>query len=254
MQQALLKQLHEPQGTTDQRFEPDLFRGVGAGTEVSYDGIASSDVSSTVFTEQANIESVYHIQKIIAMRKDIDMNTDFTATPFYYDFADSFTMTSGKKMVRKYTISRATYNDIEPYLKSLYESKEFKNYYKLTNLKGTITSIDYAYSGSGLHVEDIVILCGHYEGIDQRILDGWDIEEISIGDYILTGGEPAAIVLVDTVARMLPGVLGDSDGVMTGYVIDFIDFRFWPVFNFADICVTVGCVLLCIYVVFLDKN
>jgi len=64
------------------------------------------------------------------------------------------------------------------------------------------------------HVEDIVILCGHYEGIDQRILDGWDIEEISIGDYILTGGEPAAIVLVDTVARMLPGVLGDSDGVM----------------------------------------
>ncbi|MCI2062889.1 MAG: tRNA (guanosine(37)-N1)-methyltransferase TrmD [Eubacteriaceae bacterium] len=63
-------------------------------------------------------------------------------------------------------------------------------------------------------VEDMVILCGHYEGIDQRILDGWDIEEISIGDYILTGGEPAAIVLVDTVARMLPGVLGDSDGVM----------------------------------------
>ncbi|MCI2062882.1 MAG: hypothetical protein LKJ83_08920 [Eubacteriaceae bacterium] len=143
--------IYEPQGTTDQRFEPALFRGVGVGTEVSYDGIASSDVSSTVFTEPANIESVYHIQKIIAMRKDIDMNTDFTATPFYYDFADSFTMTSGKKMVRKYTISKATYKDIEPYLKSLYESKEFKNDYKLTNLKGTITSIDYSYSGSGMH-------------------------------------------------------------------------------------------------------
>lgn len=59
--------------------------------------------------------------------------------------------------------------------------------------------------------EDIVILCGHYEGIDQRVLEHWDIEEISIGDYILTGGEPAAIVLIDSVARMVPGVLGDFD-------------------------------------------
>lgn len=62
--------------------------------------------------------------------------------------------------------------------------------------------------------EELVILCGHYEGIDQRILDGWDIEEISIGDYILTGGEPAAIVLIDSVSRMVPGVLGDETGVM----------------------------------------
>ena len=58
---------------------------------------------------------------------------------------------------------------------------------------------------------DLVILCGHYEGIDQRVLDYWDIEEVSIGDYILTGGEPAAIVLIDAVARMIPGVLGDFD-------------------------------------------
>lgn len=54
---------------------------------------------------------------------------------------------------------------------------------------------------------ELVVLCGHYEGIDQRILEYWEIEEISIGDYILTGGEPAAIVLVDAVARMIPGVL-----------------------------------------------
>lgn len=59
--------------------------------------------------------------------------------------------------------------------------------------------------------KDLVILCGHYEGIDQRVLDYWDIEEVSIGDYILTGGEPAAIVLIDAVARMIPGVLGDFD-------------------------------------------
>ena len=62
--------------------------------------------------------------------------------------------------------------------------------------------------------ENLVILCGHYEGIDQRILDYWDIEEVSIGDYILTGGEPAAIVMIDTVSRMIPGVLGDQAGIM----------------------------------------
>ena len=59
-----------------------------------------------------------------------------------------------------------------------------------------------------------MVLCGHYEGIDERILDSWDIEEISIGDYILTGGEPAAIVLVDSVARLIPGVLSGEESVM----------------------------------------
>ncbi|MEG0391768.1 MAG: tRNA (guanosine(37)-N1)-methyltransferase TrmD, partial [Anaerovoracaceae bacterium] len=62
--------------------------------------------------------------------------------------------------------------------------------------------------------ENLVVLCGHYEGIDQRILDEFEIEEISIGDYILTGGEPAAIVLIDTVARMVPGVLKSDESVL----------------------------------------
>jgi tRNA (guanine37-N1)-methyltransferase len=58
---------------------------------------------------------------------------------------------------------------------------------------------------------ELVILCGHYEGIDERVLLGWDIEEISIGDYVLTGGEPAAIVLIDAVSRLIPGLLGNED-------------------------------------------
>lgn len=56
----------------------------------------------------------------------------------------------------------------------------------------------------------IFVLCGHYEGVDQRILDTIIDEEISIGDYVLTGGELPAMVLVDTVARMIPGVLSES--------------------------------------------
>ena len=56
----------------------------------------------------------------------------------------------------------------------------------------------------------LFVLCGHYEGVDQRILDTIIDEEISIGDYVLTGGELPAMVLIDTVARMLPGVLPES--------------------------------------------
>ena len=59
--------------------------------------------------------------------------------------------------------------------------------------------------------KELILLCGHYEGVDQRALDTCIDEEISIGDYILTGGEPAAIVLTDCVARFLPGVLGSAE-------------------------------------------
>lgn len=61
--------------------------------------------------------------------------------------------------------------------------------------------------------EEIIILCGHYEGVDQRVLDYWNMEEVSIGDYILTGGELPAMVLVDAVARFIPDVLGSGDSI-----------------------------------------
>lgn len=57
----------------------------------------------------------------------------------------------------------------------------------------------------------LLLLCGHYEGVDQRVIDGWIDEEISIGDYVLTGGELPAMVLVDAVARHIPGVLGKEE-------------------------------------------
>ena len=56
----------------------------------------------------------------------------------------------------------------------------------------------------------LVLLCGHYEGFDERIRSGIDAREISIGDYVLSGGEPAAMVLIDAVVRLLPGALGDE--------------------------------------------
>ena len=59
--------------------------------------------------------------------------------------------------------------------------------------------------------KELILLCGHYEGVDQRALDACVDEEISIGDYILTGGELAAMVLTDCVARFIPGVLGSAE-------------------------------------------
>ncbi|MBQ9211418.1 MAG: tRNA (guanosine(37)-N1)-methyltransferase TrmD [Clostridia bacterium] len=59
--------------------------------------------------------------------------------------------------------------------------------------------------------QELILLCGHYEGVDQRALDACVDEEISIGDYILTGGELAAMVLTDCVARFIPGVLGSAE-------------------------------------------
>lgn len=58
--------------------------------------------------------------------------------------------------------------------------------------------------------ENILIICGHYEGIDERIIDSYVDEQISIGDFVLTGGEMPALVLTDAVSRMLPGVLSED--------------------------------------------
>ena len=59
--------------------------------------------------------------------------------------------------------------------------------------------------------EELILLCGHYEGIDERVLEEIVTDYISIGDYVLTGGELAAMVMVDAVSRMVPGVLGNQD-------------------------------------------
>lgn len=61
----------------------------------------------------------------------------------------------------------------------------------------------------------LLILCGHYKGVDQRVRDHLVTREISIGDYVLSGGEMAAAVLVDAIARLLPGVLGDETSALS---------------------------------------
>ena len=59
----------------------------------------------------------------------------------------------------------------------------------------------------------VTLVCGRYEGIDQRVVEKWGMEELSVGDFILSGGESAAIIVLDTVIRLLPGVVGCSDSL-----------------------------------------
>lgn len=68
----------------------------------------------------------------------------------------------------------------------------------------------------------LTIVCGHYLGIDERLLDLYDMDEISIGDYVLTGGEPAAVVIVDAVARLIPKVLGNFESATDDSYMDQI--------------------------------
>jgi tRNA (guanine37-N1)-methyltransferase len=87
--------------------------------------------------------------------------------------------------------------------------------------------------------ENLLIICGHYKGIDQRVRDHFITQEISIGDYVLSGGELAAAVVVDAIGRLLPGVLNDETSALTDSFQDNllappvytrpVEFRSWKV-------------------------
>lgn len=87
--------------------------------------------------------------------------------------------------------------------------------------------------------DNLLLICGHYKGIDQRVRDHWITMEISIGDYVLSGGELAAAVLADTIGRLIPGVLNDETSALTDSFQDKLlappvytrpaDFRGYPV-------------------------
>lgn len=64
-------------------------------------------------------------------------------------------------------------------------------------------------------LENVIILCGHYKGVDQRVRDLFITKEISVGDYVLSGGELAAAILCDTIIRLIPGVLGNETSALT---------------------------------------
>ena len=72
--------------------------------------------------------------------------------------------------------------------------------------------------------DGVVIICGRFEGVDQRVIDARNLEEVSIGDYILSGGEPAAFIMLDAIIRLLPGVMGnDESGTYESFEDDLLE-------------------------------
>lgn len=100
---------------------------------------------------------------------------------------------------------------IEPIDKAVKDLKTKNSHIILTSAKGTTYNQQTAQKYS--QHQHLIIITGHYEGIDQRVADHLVDEVISIGDYVLTGGELPAMVIVDSVVRLLPGVVGDSESL-----------------------------------------
>lgn len=73
--------------------------------------------------------------------------------------------------------------------------------------------------------EHIILLCGHYEGIDQRVIDYFNIEELSIGDYVLTGGELPAMVVADSIIRLIPGVIREESTMEESFSENLLEYN-----------------------------
>ena len=88
--------------------------------------------------------------------------------------------------------------------------KKIKNNYSLVYLTPKGKKLDQKKIKRFIKKDNLILVCGKYEGIDQRVIDVWKMEEISMGDYILSGGEIAAMSLIDSCVRLLPNVLGSA--------------------------------------------
>ena len=104
---------------------------------------------------------------------------------------------------------------IEPIANCLEKLMSERKYDEIIYMTPDAKTLNQSISNSLSLKENLLILTGHYKGVDQRIRDKYITKEISIGDYVLTGGELAAAVLCDSVIRLIPGVLGDETSALT---------------------------------------
>jgi tRNA (guanine37-N1)-methyltransferase len=104
---------------------------------------------------------------------------------------------------------------IEPLDNCISELKSQRKYDEVIYLTPDGQTLNQKIANKLSTLENLIFLCGHYKGIDQRVRDLHITKEISIGDYVLTGGELAACVLADSVIRLLPGVLNDEQSALT---------------------------------------
>jgi tRNA (guanine37-N1)-methyltransferase len=127
----------------------------------------------------------------------------------------------------------------EPLVKAIEELSDERSYDEIIYLTPDGETLNQKMANTLSLKENILLICGHYKGIDERIREHFVTKEISIGDYVLSGGELAAAVLVDTIGRLLPGVLNDETSALFDSFQDDLlappvytrpeDFRGWKV-------------------------
>ncbi|MEN8887032.1 MAG: tRNA (guanosine(37)-N1)-methyltransferase TrmD [Winogradskyella sp.] len=104
---------------------------------------------------------------------------------------------------------------IEPIDKCITKLKSQRNYDEVIYMTPDGERLNQGIANTVSLKENIIILCGHYKGVDQRVRDMFVTKEISIGDYVLSGGELGAAVLCDAIIRLIPGVLGNETSALT---------------------------------------
>lgn len=104
---------------------------------------------------------------------------------------------------------------IQPIYDCIKKLKEERNYTNIIYLTPDGKKLEQSTSNKFSLSKNIILICGHYKGIDQRIREHLVTDEISIGDYVLSGGELAAAVFCDSIIRLIPGVLGDESSALT---------------------------------------
>ena len=104
---------------------------------------------------------------------------------------------------------------IEPIAKCIEQLQQERDYDEIIYMTPDAPTLNQSTANTLSLQKNILILTGHYKGVDQRIRNQYITKEISIGDYVLTGGELAAAVLCDAVIRLIPGVLGDETSALT---------------------------------------
>lgn len=104
---------------------------------------------------------------------------------------------------------------IEPIDKCISKLKSQRDYDEVIYMTADANTLNQQIANELSLRQNIIILCGHYKGVDQRVRDMFITKEISIGDYVLSGGELGAVVLCDSIIRLIPGVLGDETSALT---------------------------------------
>ena len=104
---------------------------------------------------------------------------------------------------------------VEPLVRCIEERKSKTNYDEIIYLTPDGATLNQRICNSLSLKQNLLIICGHYKGIDQRVRDRWITMEISVGDYVLSGGELGAAILVDSIGRLIPGVLNDETSALT---------------------------------------